>query len=229
MPKSSRNYSSAAMSVLPNTSETDLGLIRSLRIQPLLVVLRPDGIDLEAVFFTTRLCRQLDQLVEAGVQHVEIAWIDHPRWPDLVIAARSRHPFLSLGAASITQQSALQKVAELGFSYAMSPLLDRELQQRAKQLDFLLVPGVMSPSEIRQACDLGCRLVKLFPASVLGRSFYRQIAAPMGNLPFMIAAGGLRAGDLYSWLDAGYDAIALGRTVFENKDFDPSLAAWIGA
>jgi len=111
------------MSVLPNTSETDLGLIRSLRIQPLLVVLRPERIDLEAVFPTTRLCRQLDQLVEAGVQHVEIAWIEHPRWRDLVIEARSRHPRLSLGAASITQQSALQQVAELGFSYAMSPLL----------------------------------------------------------------------------------------------------------
>tara|TARA_B100001175_G_scaffold91087_1_gene76947 strand:+ start:195 stop:809 length:615 start_codon:yes stop_codon:yes gene_type:complete len=204
-------------------------LIRSLRVQPLLVVLRPESRDLEQVFSSTRLCRQLDQLVEAGVKHVEIAWIDHPRWRDLVMAARSRHLHLSLGAASITQLSALQQVTELGFSYAMSPLLDRELQQRAKQLDFLLVPGVMTPSEIRHACDLGCRLVKLFPASVLGRGFYRQIAAPMGNLPFMIAAGGLRAGDLYSWLEAGYDAIALGRTVFENDGFDPSLAAWIGA
>ncbi len=217
------------MFVLPNTSETDEGLIRSLRVQPLLVVLRPESRDLEQVFSSTRLCRQLDQLVEAGVKHVEIAWIEHPRWRDLVMAARSRHLHLSLGAASITQLSALQQVTELGFSYAMSPLLDRELQQRAKQLDFLLVPGVMTPSEIRHACDLGCRLVKLFPASVLGRGFYRQIAAPMGNLPFMIAAGGLRAGDLYSWLEAGYDAIALGRTVFENDGFDPSLAAWIGA
>ena len=217
------------MSVLPNTSETDEGLIRSLRVQPLLVVLRPESRDLEQVFSSTRLCRQLDLLVEAGVQHVEIAWIEHPRWCDLVMAARSRHLHLSLGAASITQLSALQQVTELGFSYAMSPLLDRELQQRAKQLDFLLVPGVMTPSEIRHACDLGCHLVKLFPASVLGRGFYRQIAAPMGNLPFMIAAGGLRAGDIYSWLEAGYDAIALGRTVFENDGFDPCLAAWIGA
>ena len=217
------------MSVLLNTSDSEEGLIRSLRIQPLLIVLRPESTDLEAPFPIKRLSRQLDQLVEAGVQHVEIAWIDHPRWPDLVMTAMSRHPRLSLGAASITQQSALQQVAQLGFSYAMSPLLDKQLQQRAKQLDFLLVPGVMSPSEIRQACDLGCHLVKLFPASVLGRGFYRQIAAPMGNLPFMIAAGGLRAGDIYSWLEAGYDAIALGRTVFENDGFDPCLAAWIGA
>ena len=217
------------MSVLPNTSDTGVGLIRSLRIQPLLVVLRPEPTDLDTVFSTTRLCHQLDQLVEAGVQHVEIAWIEHPGWSDLVIATRSRHPRLSLGAASITQQTALQQVAQLGFGYAMSPLLDRGLQQTAKQLDFLLVPGVMTPSEIRQASDLGCRLVKLFPASVLGRSFYRQIAAPMGNLPFMIAAGGLRARDLHPWLDAGYDAIALGRTVFENDEFDSSLATWIGA
>ena len=204
-------------------------MIRSLRIQPLLVVLRPDLDDLDSDFAITRLFCQLDQLVEAGVQHVEIAWIEHPRWCDLVMAARSRHPRLSLGAASITQQSALQQVAELGFSYAMSPLLHAELQQRADQLGFLLVPGVMTPSEIRQACDLGCRLVKLFPASVLGRQFYRQIAAPMGNLPFMIAAGGLRACDLCNWLAAGYDAIALGRTVFEKDGFDPSLAAWIDA
>jgi len=217
------------MSALPNTSEPDEALIRSLRVQPLLIVLRPDRRDLEQVFSSTRLCRQLDQLVEVGVQHVEIAWIEHPRWSDLVMAARSRHLHLSLGAASITQLSALQQVTELGFSYAMSPLLDRELQRRAKLLDFLLVPGVMTPSEIRYACDLGCRLVKLFPASVLGRSFYRQIATPMGNLPFMIAAGGLRADDLNSWLEAGYDAIALGRTVFEGDGFDPSLAAWMGA
>jgi 2-dehydro-3-deoxyphosphogluconate aldolase/(4S)-4-hydroxy-2-oxoglutarate aldolase len=219
------------MSVLLNTSDSEegLGLIRSLRIQPLLVVLRPELTDLDLAFPLTRLCRQLDLLVEAGVQHVEIAWSEHPRWCDLVLAAKARHSRLSFGAASITQNSALQQVAELGFSYAMSPLLNSELQQRARQLGCLLVPGVMTPSEIRRASDLGCRLVKLFPASVLGPDFYHQIAAPMGHLPFIIAAGGLRAGDLHAWLQAGYDAIALGRTVFENDVFDPSLAAWISA
>ena len=210
-------------------TDAEEGLIRSLRIQPLLVVLRPELADLGAVFSSTRLCRQLDQLAEAGVQHVEIAWVDHPRWMDLVMAAKTRHATLSIGVASITQQSALQQVSDLGVSYAMSPLLNAALQETAKRLGFLLVPGVMTPSEIRQASDLGCRLVKLFPANVLGRGFHRQIAAPMGSLPFVIAAGGLRAADLFSWLEVGYDAIALGRTVFENDGLDPALTAWIGA
>lgn len=215
------------MSALPSTSDPAEGLIRSLRQQPLLIVLRPDQDDLQTSFPLSRLCRRLDQLVEAGVRHVELAWMSDPRWSDLALKLWDRHPDLKLGAASITQESALDLVAQLGFSYAMSPLFDRSLQRRAQELGSLLVPGVMTPSEIRQAADCGCRLVKLFPASVLGLTFQRQIAVPMGTVPFLIAAGGLRAVDLSPWLEAGYDAIALGRTVFENDGLDPSLAAWL--
>ena len=215
------------MSALPNTSERSERLIRSLRLQPLLVVLRPDASDFQLALRHTRLCRQLDQLAEAGVLHVELAWTADPRWGDLVMALKCRHPQLQIGAASITELPALERVAELDIGYAMSPLLDPALQARADALDCLLVPGVMTPSEIRQASKLGCRLVKLFPASVLGCGFRRQIAAPMGPLPFLIAAGGLRAVDLSPWLRAGYDAIALGRTVFEDDRLDPSLVAWL--
>ena len=215
------------MSALPNTSDLSERLIRSLRLQPLLVVLRPDANDFQTALPRTRLCHQLDQLAEAGVLHVEVAWDADPHWADLVTALKCRHPRLHLGAASITELSALEQVAELDISYAMSPLLDPSLQNRASQLDCLLVPGVMTPSEIRQAAKLGCRLVKLFPASVLGCEFRRQIAAPMGSLPFLIAAGGLRAGDLCSWLGAGYDAIALGRTVFAHDRLDPCLVSWL--
>ena len=215
------------MSALPNTSDRSERLIRSLRVQPLLVVLRPDANDFQSALPHTRLCRQLDQLAEAGVLHVELAWTADPGWADLVMDLKCRHPQLQLGAASITELSALEQVAELDISYAMSPLLDPALQDRAVALDCLLVPGVMTPSEIRQAAKLGCRLVKLFPASVLGCAFRQQIAVPMGALPFLIAAGGLRAKDLSPWLCAGYDAIALGRTVFEDDQLDPLLAAWL--
>ena len=98
------------MSGLLNTSEPEKGLIRSLRIQPLLVVLRPDPADLEDVFPTTRLCRQLDQLVEAGVQHVEIAWCDHPRWADLVIAAMSGLKGVSVSSVHFCRNAAVAAV-----------------------------------------------------------------------------------------------------------------------
>jgi 2-dehydro-3-deoxyphosphogluconate aldolase/(4S)-4-hydroxy-2-oxoglutarate aldolase len=85
----------------------------------------------------------------------------------------------------------------------------------------------MTPTEIRQALVLGCHLVKLFPALVLGLDYHRQISAPMGDLPFMIAAGGLTVADLDPWLSAGYDAIALGRSVLNTTAAVDDLRHWL--
>ena len=49
----------------------------------------------------------------------------------------------------------------------------------------------------------------------------------MGDLPFMIAAGGLTVADLDSWLSAGYDAIALGRGVLNTTAAVDDLRHWL--
>ena len=173
------------------------------------------------------MCQRVDQLVELGLHHIEIAWVDHSRWSALITAIRLRHPTLQLGAASVTSQRGLQAVIDLDLPYAMSPLLDQGLISMAHQHNCCLVPGVMTPTEIRQAVVLGCHVVKLFPAVVLGLDYYRQISAPMGDLPFMIAAGGLSVADLDPWLSAGYDAIALGRGVLSTTNAIADLRHWL--
>ena len=199
----------------------------SLRRQPLIIVLRPKENDLLGPFLESVLCQRLDQLVDLGVHHIEIAWMDHSRWSDLIATIRLRHPTLQLGVASVTSQRGLQAVIDLDLPYAMSPLLDQGLVSMAYQHHCCLVPGVMTPTEIRQAMVLGCHLVKLFPAVVLGLDYRRQISAPMGDLPFMIAAGGLTVADLDPWLSAGYDAIALGRGVLNTTAAVDDLRHWL--
>jgi 2-dehydro-3-deoxyphosphogluconate aldolase/(4S)-4-hydroxy-2-oxoglutarate aldolase len=199
----------------------------SLAQQPLIIVLRPKESVLLGPFLQSLLCQRVDQLVELGLHHIEIAWVDHSRWSALITAIRLRHPTLQLGVASVTSQRGLQAVIDLDLPYAMSPLLDQGLVSMAHQHNCCLVPGVMTPTEIRQAVVLGCHVVKLFPAVVLGRDYYRQISAPMGDLPFMIAAGGLTVSDLDSWLSAGYDAIALGRGVLSTTNAIADLSKWL--
>ena len=109
----------------------------------------------------------------------------------------------------------------------MTPFWDPALQNKANDLNHLLVPGVFTPTEIKQAHDFGCLLIKLFPASVLGINYLQQLKAPIGSLPFVIAAGGLIASDLKPWLDKGYGALALGRKLLKNGKFDPALQEWL--
>ena len=212
---------------LLSTSDRQQWLMASLAQQPLIIVLRPKESDLLGPFLQSLLCQRVDQLVELGLHHIEIAWVDHSRWSALITAIRLRHPSLQLGVASVTSQRGLQAVISLDLPYAMSPLLDQGLVSMAHQHNCCLVPGVMTPTEIRQAVVLGCHVVKLFPAVVLGLDYHRQISAPMGDLPFMIAAGGLSVADLDPWLSAGYDAIALGRGVLSTTNAIADLSHWL--
>jgi 2-dehydro-3-deoxyphosphogluconate aldolase/(4S)-4-hydroxy-2-oxoglutarate aldolase len=178
----------------------------------------------------------IDQLCHCGVRHVELAWQDHPGWVDLCLSIQQRYPELLLGAASVCSRPALEASAAAGLSYAMSPILDPELLQRAEQLELILVPGVMTPTEVDRARRLGCRLVKLFPAASLGPQYWQQLQGPLGALPFCIAAGGLKLASVPEWLAAGVDAVALGAALFARPDGasrpDPGLSGllqWLDA
>ncbi len=195
------------------------GLISSLREQPLLAVVRCSG--------AAALHWHVQQLVSAGVRHVEVAWSPQPGWVDQCQALQRQFPGLLLGAASITTAAALGDVRAAGLTYAMSPLLCPELLAEAARLDLLLVPGVMSPTEVDLARRLGCGLVKLFPAAALGPGYWRLLAGPLAPLPFCIAAGGLRPADLPVWLAAGVQAVTLGSALFAagpEPALDPQLA-----
>lgn len=153
----------------------------------------------------------LERLRSEGVIHVEIAWQPGASWADQMEELVRRFPDLELGAASVCERQGVAAAAASGCRYVVSPVLDPALLEAAAELDLLLVPGVMSPSEVHQARRLGCSIVKLFPAVSVGIGHWRRLREPLGDpLPFCIAAGGLTPADVRPWLAAGVDAVALG-------------------
>lgn len=171
----------------------------------------------------------LERLSAAGLFHVEVAWQPGDAWIAGCRQLRLAFPGLCLGAASVCTAEAVDAVAEAGFAYAVSPVAQRSLVQRAAERGLALVPGVMTPTEVHAAMAWGCPIVKLFPAAPLGASYWRRLREPLGGaLPFCIAAGGLTVGDVDPWLEAGVDAVALGSGLVESLgegDDAPSLAA----
>lgn len=186
--------------------------------QPLLAVLRPRS--------TPEAHRQLELLQAVGLVHVELAVQASRAWSQNTHRLAQTFPALRLGAASVTSLDHLEAVAAAGLAYAVSPIFDPELLQRAGLLGLTLVPGVQSPTEVHQAQKWGCALVKLFPARPLGPSYWPSLAGPLGPLPFCIAAGGLACTDVLPWLDQGVDAVALGGRLFgPSPDQDAAQAS----
>lgn len=219
----------------PNTSEScpcqwlvkQQALQESLQHQPLLLVVRPGSGDLEAPFTPSPLFAQIQRLYAVGLRHLEVAWCQHPGWKGFVGCLQDHCPELQLGAASVTSSEALPQLVELGLDYAMSPCWQPELVAEARSLDVLLVPGVFSPTEVLQAKSFGCGMVKLFPAAELGADYWSRLRSPLGELPFVIAAGGLSLQDIPLWLKAGHGAVALGRRVIGSDANCDELRRWL--
>jgi 2-dehydro-3-deoxyphosphogluconate aldolase/(4S)-4-hydroxy-2-oxoglutarate aldolase len=185
-------------------------LIASLRRQPLLVVLRP----------TTPLASEplLERLQRLGIRHVEIAWQPQPAWADQMAELVRRFPDLDLGAASVCEPEGVVDAAAAGCRYVVSPVLEPALLSVAAERDLVLVPGVMTASEVHAARRMGCPIVKLFPAVSVGIDHWRRLREPLGGqLPFCIAAGGLGPADVLPWRAAGVDAVALGSGLGEGE------------
>ena len=204
-------------------------IIASLQRQPFLLVVRPQ---LDDPLNSQRLLDQLKVLHDAGLCHVEVAWSSHAGWRRFVREIQGCCPRFHVGAASVVAMEALPDLKALDLAYAMAPCWDPALVSAARDQGQLLIPGVLSPSEVQQTVAFGCRVVKLFPAVTVGAAYWKRLEAPLGPLPFVVAAGGLTTNDLSDWLGAGHDAVALGRRAIGDHGFgdqcvDPELLGWL--
>lgn len=201
-------------------------LIDSLKKQPIVVLLRTTTSALNECN-AQPLIILVESLLESGIKHIEIGWSPHPNWKSVVEETQKNFQEISFGAASINSMNALSTIQDLNFTYAMSPGWNPLVQEKAKSINQIVIPGVFSPSEILNAISFGWKIVKLFPASILGKSFLASLKSSIVDIPFIIAAGGLTIKDINPWIEEGYGALILGRKLFINDSLDLSLSELI--
>lgn len=95
-----------------------------------------------------------------------------------------------VGVGTVIRGDDLHSSARAGATFAVSPGLNQELVEAARDSEIPLLPGVMTPSEAMQARQQGFRLLKLFPASVAGGiPFLRALGGPLPDLEFCPTGG----------------------------------------
>jgi 2-dehydro-3-deoxyphosphogluconate aldolase/(4S)-4-hydroxy-2-oxoglutarate aldolase len=71
------------------------------------------------------------------------------------------------------------------------------------------MPGALTPRELLDAWRAGASLIKLFPASLVGPGYIRDVLAP---LPFLrlVPSGGVSLENAAAWIQAGAAAVSIG-------------------
>jgi 2-dehydro-3-deoxyphosphogluconate aldolase / (4S)-4-hydroxy-2-oxoglutarate aldolase len=161
------------------------------------------------------LARQVGEtLVGAGLPCIEIAF----RAPGAVEAIReaSRVEGLLVGAGTVLRPEQARAAADAGAAFAVAPGLSEKVVGASAAAGLPFFPGVATPTEIEHACRLGLRVLKLFPANLLGGpAFLHAVAATYPDVRF-IPTGGVDASTLRQYL-AAPNVLACGGSWIANE------------
>lgn len=116
---------------------------------------------------------------------------------------------LLVGAGTVLSKADCKRAIDAGAQFIVSPVLDEEVMQYAIEQNVPFIPGVFTPSEMLKAHNGGAAMVKLFPASILGPAFIKDVKGPLGHIDIM-TTGGITLETAKIYLDAGAKVVGAG-------------------
>jgi 2-dehydro-3-deoxyphosphogluconate aldolase / (4S)-4-hydroxy-2-oxoglutarate aldolase len=145
-----------------------------------------------------------------GIRIVEIT-LTTPDAVELIAELAKRHGdriAIAAGTVRTTSDAALARRA--GARIIVSPHTDAAVIEYSIENDLLSIAGAATPTEIIRAWEMGCDVVKVYPAPQLGGPDYiRTIRGPIRDVR-MLAGGPVALDAIDGYLDAGCVAVNLG-------------------
>lgn len=138
---------------------------------------------------------------------------------ELVKYARRECPELILGVGSIVDAPTAALFLQYGTNFVVGPYLNPEVARLCNRHLVPYTPGCGSVTEIGTAHELGCDLVKIFPAgNVGGPSFVKNIKAPL-PWTLVMATGAVEPTEenLTAWFKAGVACVGMGSKLFPKE------------
>ena len=148
-------------------------------------------------------------LLACGIDAMELT-LRTPAAVDALRLVREQVPEMLAGVGTILSPQQLEEVVDAGAAFGVAPGLNVKVVEREKQLGLPFAPGIVTPSEIELAVELGCRELKFFPAEPSGGIKYlRSMYAPYAHLGLQfLPLGGINAANMAGYLfDAAVPAI----------------------
>ena len=129
----------------------------------------------------------------------------------------AKYPEVLLGAGTVCTAEQVDQAVDAGARYIICPGFHEEVVQRCLELEVVVIPGVITPTDIAKAMSYGLEVVKFFPAEAFGGSkTLKAMAAPYGGMRF-VPTGGINAQNVSSYLEISSVAACGGSWMVDRK------------
>jgi len=138
---------------------------------------------------------------------------------EAIARIRKNLPNAIVGAGTLLTADQVKQAMAAGAQFGVSPGLSEAVSQAAQENKLPLFPGVVTPTEIIRALELGWKHLKFFPAETFGGvNALKALAGPFGHTGVkFIPTGGITAATLPNYLAIPQVAAVGGSWMAEKK------------
>ena len=165
---------------------------------------------------SSKLRAVVDALAAGGVKALEIT-MTVPRAIELIgEIAPTLPPDFLIGAGTVLDPDTAHNAILAGARFIVGPVFRPAVIDVCHRYDVAVMPGCFSPTEILTAWEAGADIVKVFPATALGPSYFKDLRGPLPHLKLM-PTGGVSLENAAEWIRAGAVAIGVGTALVDAK------------
>ena len=159
-----------------------------------------------------------EALISGGLNCIEVTFRTAGA-AESISRIRKSLPNAIVGAGTLLTSEQVKQAIGAGAQFGVSPGLSEKVSTTAQENDFTLFPGVITPTEVMAALELGWKHLKFFPSETFGGvNALKALAGPFGHTGVkFIPTGGITAATLPNYLAVPQVAAIGGSWMAEKK------------
>ncbi|WP_163539488.1 bifunctional 4-hydroxy-2-oxoglutarate aldolase/2-dehydro-3-deoxy-phosphogluconate aldolase [Gracilibacillus sp. YIM 98692] len=155
-------------------------------------------------------------LHQGGVHTLEIT-VDTPNVLQAIEQIRNElEGEVIVGAGTVLDAETARAAIMAGSQFIFSPTVDIDTIKLTKRYGVVSIPGAMTPTEILTAYENGGDIIKVFPATILGPSYIKDVKGPLPHIPLM-PTGGVNLENISEYFQTGAVATGLGSALVKKQ------------
>ncbi len=161
--------------------------------------------------------RSIEALFEGGITTAEITMTVPGAVQALERIAAKFGDKIVLGAGTVLDPETCRICMLSGAEFFVTPSLCRATIEMAKRYSKVILPGALTPTEVKTAWDAGADIVKVFPCgNVGGPKYIKALKGPFPQIE-MAPTGGVNLETTPEFLKAGACSVAVGGELIDPK------------
>jgi 2-dehydro-3-deoxyphosphogluconate aldolase/(4S)-4-hydroxy-2-oxoglutarate aldolase len=154
-------------------------------------------------------------LREGGVVAIEIT-MTVPGALKVIEEASAKMTDTIIGVGSVLDPETARAAILSGAEYIVCPVLNTDVIEMGKRYSKAVMPAGLTPTEIITAWQAGADVVKVFPASLGGPAYFKDIKGPLPQVELM-PTGGVDINTTGEFIKAGACAVGAGSAMVNKQ------------